>query len=142
MTNVKNPNEESQRQSRSSIKTLIASISLAATVGGWAMLSADREPVMQVKLAPTMNKRPNTATIIELAPLPTLVPPPSISSTLATTLSATPTPIPLPTLRAVNQPPPMRIVYVGGGGDGGDSGGGGGGGGGGSQAAAQTQSSR
>jgi hypothetical protein len=137
MANNKNSGDESSRQG---IKTLVATVSLAATVGGWAMLSANREPATLAVLSPTAVIRNNTTTVIELAPLPTLVSAPIISSTTKTQSVATRTPIPQPTLRAVNNPPPQRVVVIGGGGD--TSGGGNSGGGGGSQAAAQTRSSR
>lgn len=55
-----------------SVKMLIAAASLAATVGGWAVISA-KETKPTAALAPTQVVAP--AVTIKLAPLPTLVPP-------------------------------------------------------------------
>jgi hypothetical protein len=54
------------------VKTLITAASLAATLGGWALISA-KEPQPATALVPVQVAAP--AVTIKLAPLPTLVPP-------------------------------------------------------------------
>ncbi|HEX7587768.1 MAG TPA: hypothetical protein VF478_05580 [Anaerolineae bacterium] len=131
-------------RTRHGIKTLVATASLAATLGGWASLSATDHPVN--KAAPTETLAPprivaTSDVALGFPPLPTLMPPPSGPSLWTAqpteVVQPTPTPLPQPTLRSVNQAPPQKVVHVGGGG-----GGDGGNGGGGSSAAAQTSSSR
>lgn len=129
---------------RHGIKTLVATASLAATLGGWAMLATDHEPVnkafpTQVPAAPPIVATSEVA--LGFPPLPTLLPLPTGFPTPAVpptqVIPSTPTPRPQPTLRVVNQVPAQKVVHVGGGGGNGGSGGSGGGG-----AAAQTSSSR
>jgi len=56
------------------VKLLITAASLAATLGGWAMISAEEpEPTPTPAPAPVQAAAP--AVTIKLAPLPTLVPP-------------------------------------------------------------------
>ena len=57
-------------------KMLITAASLAATLGGWALLSADgARPVAQPAMPPTAAPQVEVTTLsIKLAPLPTLVP--------------------------------------------------------------------
>jgi hypothetical protein len=129
---------------RRSIKTLVATASLAATLGGWAMLASDHEPLN--KALPTETLAPprieaTSEVALGFPPLPTLLPPPTGFPSPAVqptqSIPPTPTPLPPPTLRMVNVVPPQKIVHVGGGGGNGGSGSSGGGG-----AAAQTSSSR
>ena len=56
------------------VKLLITAASLAATLGGWAMISAEEpEPTPTPAPAPVLAAAP--VVTIKLAPLPTLVPP-------------------------------------------------------------------
>lgn len=148
VTNSQNPpkrNGVPASKSRHGIKTLVATASLAATLGGWASLAAAGQPVNKAVRTETLAS-PRIAATADVAmgfpPLPTLVPPPSGLSSLAAqpteVVQPMPTPPPQPTLRAVNQAPPQKVVHVGGGGNGGNGGNSGGG----SPAAAQTSSSR
>lgn len=123
-------------KSRHGIKSLLATASLAATLGGWAVLAAERAPT-QVTQAVDAASRMNASAEVAVGfpPLPTLVPPLDASSLAVPTQIAQPTPVPQPTLR-VAQPPPQRVVHVGGGGNGGNGGSGG------AAPAAQTSSSR
>jgi hypothetical protein len=55
------------------VKLLITAASLAATLGGWAMISSD-ETKPALPPAPASNQVAVPAVTIKLAPLPTLVP--------------------------------------------------------------------
>lgn len=58
------------------VKLLITAASLAATLGGWAMISAEEpEPEPTPTPAPAPVQAAAPAVTIKLAPLPTLVPP-------------------------------------------------------------------
>lgn len=57
------------------VKLLITAASLAATLGGWALISStETKPASVPTPAPTLNQAAAPAVIIKLAPLPTLVP--------------------------------------------------------------------
>lgn len=120
------PNKAPDPKNRQSIKALFVTATLAATLGGWATLAAERETASKAAPAPILTApRPSaTAAKLELPALPTLVPPP----TGVTTLAAQPTveikPAAQPTLRVVNQVPAQRVVVVGGSGGGGGGAGG------------------
>lgn len=124
-------------KNRRGIKSLLATASLAATLGGWAILSAERAPVELNQTTSTPSQMSASAEVAAgLPPIPTLVPPLEGSSLAdQPTQVVQPTPVPQPTLR-VAQPPPQRVVHVGGGGNGGNGGSGG------AAPAAQTSSSR
>ena len=124
------------------VKMLITAASVAATVGGWALLSAKETiPVTQPQVANVVapQKSPVIRTI-ELAPLPTLVPPPARSAIVtvrqpaasnriqAVAVASAPAAPALPALRVVTVSSP--------------SSGGGGGGGGGSTAPAPVTTTR
>ncbi len=115
-------------KNRQGFKSLVVTASLAATLGGWALL-AEHVPVnttvqSATLIAPRIVASSDAAT--GMPPLPTLVPPPpglSLTSLAGQpTEVAQPTPLPEPTLRAVNQAPPQKVVHVGGGGNGGNGG--------------------
>jgi hypothetical protein len=75
------------------VKLLITAASLAATLGGWAVISAQEpKPAAAPTLAPAQVAAP--VVTIKLAPLPTLVPP------LA----------PQPQLVTINQPRPAAVA--------------------------------
>ena len=147
VTSSQNPPKRSGSSApkgRHGIKTLVATASLAATLGGWAMLATDHEPLN--KAVPTETLAPprivaTSDVAIGFPPLPTLLAPqkgvPALAAMPTEVIPPTPTPLPLPTLRVVNAVPAQKVVHVGGGGGNGGSGGSGGGG-----AAAQTSSSR
>jgi hypothetical protein len=133
------PKPSPASKSRRGVKSLLATVSLAATLGGWAMLAAERAPAKTAQAADVAPPRMDAAADVAVGfpPLPTLVPPLTDSSSLAAPPAeiVQPTPAPQPTLRAA-QPPPQRVVHVGGGGNGGNGGSGG------AAPAAQTSSSR
>lgn len=136
------PGGSSAAKGRHGVKSLVVTASLAATLGGWALL-AEHAPVNTKAQAATLIAPRIVASsdaALGMPALPTLVPPPpglSLSSLAAQpTEVAQPTPLPAPTLRAVNQAPPQKVVHVGGGG------GGNGGSNGGPAAVAQTSSSK
>jgi hypothetical protein len=56
------------------VKTLITAASLAATLGGWAVISGTATKPTSIPAPVTEQAAPRTVTI-KLAPLPTLVPP-------------------------------------------------------------------
>ncbi len=56
------------------VKVLITAVSLAATLGGWALISSGEAQPAQVP-APAPEQATTAAITIKLAPLPTLVPP-------------------------------------------------------------------
>ncbi len=124
-------------KSRRGIKSLLATASLAATLGGWAVLAAERAPAQVTQAASAASRMNASAEVaVGFPPIPTLVPPLDLSSPAdQPTQIVQPTPVPQPTLR-VAQPPPQRVVHVGGGGNGGNGGSGG------AAPAAQTSSSR
>jgi hypothetical protein len=75
------------------VKVLITAASLAATLGGWALISSNEAPSTS---APTPAPAPatNSAITIKFAPLPTLVPPLT----------------PQPQLVTINQPHPAAAA--------------------------------
>jgi|WetSurMetagenome_2_1015567.scaffolds.fasta_scaffold36258_4 hypothetical protein len=75
------------------VKLLITAASLAATLGGWAIISA-KEP--KPTAAPMPEQVAAAAVTIKLAPLPTLVPPI--------------TPQPRPQLVTIGQPRPAAVA--------------------------------
>ena len=97
------------------VKLFITAASLAATLGGWALLSSAEEsqPAAQMVVPPTPAPQIETQTLsIKLPPLPTLVPR-AIQPQIVTVNNAAPraaapaapaAPAPL-TLRAVSAPP-------------------------------------
>ena len=145
-TSSQNPPKRSASpasKGRHGIKSLVATASLAATLGGWAMLAADHAPLNKAVPMGTLAPPRIEATsdvALGFPPLPTLLPPPTglpaPAVQAAQFIPPTPTPLPPPTLRAVNVVPAQKVVHVGGGGGNGSGGSGGGG------AAAQTSSSR
>lgn len=101
-------------------KTFLTVGALASTLVGWTKLTLDNpEP------APTTS--PPTDVVLDLAPLPTLIPAPDLADIPVQPQAEAPAPAPGPVLRHVSAPPP---------------GGGGGGGGGRPRAVASTHSSR
>ena len=115
------------------VKILITAASVAATVGGWALLSAKETlPVIQPQSTSViMPQKSLVIRTIDLAPIPTLVPPPAQSAivpawqpaaTSNTRQAVAPAPAPaapaLPALRVVSAPSPSS----GGGGGGGSVG--------------------
>ncbi len=90
------------------VKVLITAASLAATVGGWAILSTNNAGASSQTSAVPVQPTAQTFTI-NLEPLPTLVPTPASSSRLVA-VSNRPAPPPpavapsLPTLRSVTGP--------------------------------------
>ena len=121
--NPAKPHKSPDPKSRQSIKAFFVTASLAATLGGWATLAAERETVSQSTPVPSIIMPLPTAAAIklELPPLPTLVPQPTNMPTLAPQPTVEVKPIAQPTLRVVNQVPAQRVVVVGGGGGGGGS---------------------
>jgi hypothetical protein len=76
-------NSKSKSSDAPGVKTLIAAASLAATLGGWALLSAkEAQPAAQSSALPAAPQTASQAAsqaeaptrLINLAPLPTLVP--------------------------------------------------------------------
>ena len=118
------------------VKMLITAASVAATVGGWALLSAKATiPVTQPQSASVVApQKPLVIRTIELGTMPTLVPPPAQSAiipawqpaaTANTRQAVAPAPAPaapaapaLPALRVVSAPSPSS---GGGGGSGGSA---------------------
>ena len=132
MTSVK-PNKRTT--TAPGVKVLITAASLAATVGGWGLISAHDNTVEPPTVVPTTPPQPEAVTLsIKLEPLPTIVPPPTLQPQTVTasnrsTVVSQPAPKP-----AAAAPQTLRVVTA-------PSGGGGGGGGGGAPAAT-TKSSR
>ena len=124
--NPTKPNKSPDPKSRQSIKAFFVTATLAATLGGWATLAAERETVSQAAPIPTWTApRPTEEAVkLELPPLPTLVPPPTGVPTLAPLPTVQVKPVAQPTLRVVNQVPAQRVVVLGGGGGGGGGSGG------------------
>ncbi|MBI5030771.1 MAG: hypothetical protein HZB51_09605 [Chloroflexi bacterium] len=119
------PNKSSDANSRQSIKVFFVTATLAATLGGWASLAAERETMSQAAPVPSWTApRPTAEALkLEMPPLPTLVPPPTGVPTLAPLPTVQVKPAAQPTLRVVNQVPAQQVIVLGGGG--GDGGGGG-----------------
>jgi len=100
--------------STSGVKMLISAASVAATIGGWALIGATTAPVtpptvatQATQLAPTFS--------IKLEPLPTLVPPPARSPQLVTVRNQTsPMPRQQTVVQAPAQPamPALRVVNM------------------------------
>lgn len=93
-------------------KMLITAVSVAATLGGWALITAnDAKPVAQVTTV-SQSARSQSASALVLPPLPTLVPPPAgVMNTLprqpsAPDASAGTNQAAAPVLRVVDAPPP------------------------------------
>jgi hypothetical protein len=116
------------------VKMLITAASVAATVGGWALLSAKEVvPVTQPQSASVVAPQQSLVIrTIELAPLPTLVPPPAQSAIVTarqpaassnTRQAVAPAPVPAPAAPAL---PALRVVSVASPSSGGGGGGGGG----------------
>ena len=102
------------------VKMLITAASVAATVGGWALLSAKATvPVTQSQSASVVApQKPLVIRTIDLAPMPTLVPPPAQSAIIPawqpgassdTRQAAAPAPAPAPVAPAL---PALRVVTV------------------------------
>lgn len=106
------------QKGRHGIKALIAAASLTTTLGGWAMLSAERAPATSdppLVASPTQGVAGSSDAALGLPPLPTLIPPPTGMPTLPALPTEVAQPLPQPTLRVVTAPP-QRVVHVGGGG--------------------------
>jgi hypothetical protein len=131
------PRPAAAPKNRYGIKSLLATVSLTATLGGWAILAAERPPAKSTQTADAAPRLDASAEVaVGFPPLPTLVPPLNASFSITQpTEVVQPTPLPQPTLR-VAHPPAQRVVHVGGGGNGGNGGSGG------PAPAAQTSSSR
>lgn len=102
------------------VKVFITAASLAATVGGWALIGAQNNTVEPPPITPTAEAKPEPVVLsINLQPLPTIVPPPTLQPQLVTASnrSTVPSqPAPKPTAQAL---PVLRVVTAPGGGGGG-----------------------
>jgi hypothetical protein len=106
------------------IKMLITAASLAATVGGWAMLSNAESAASSSAPGPAQS---TTALSIKLAPLPTLVPPPDPKTIAINFQSAvvpgSNQPVAAPAAAAPSQIAGLRVVNAPAGVSGGSAGG-------------------
>jgi len=102
------------------VKMLITAASVAATVGGWALLSAKATvPVTQSQSASVVApQKPLVIRTIDLAPMPTLVPPPAQSAivpvwqpTVSNNNQAV-APAPAPIAPVAPALPALRVVTV------------------------------
>ena len=98
------------------VKTLITAASLAATLGGWALLALQQVESAAAVTPTTPPAQPNPVAALNLPPLPTIVPPPAQSAVLGSAsggagsdpgvFSVAPPPAPAD-LRVVSAPPPV-----------------------------------
>jgi hypothetical protein len=110
------------------VKLLITAASVAATIGGWALIGAKDNTAAQTAVVPdaaTVSvSQPSTELTIKLDPLPTLVPQPTPQSQIVTAsnkpaVSARPAnPQPAPAAPAL---PALRVVTAPGSGGGGNN---------------------
>ena len=100
------------------VKLLIAATSLAATVGGWALISAKEttpaQPAQPAAAAQAVAPQVAAAPVfsIKLAPLPTLVPAMSSQPQIITVNNARAASAPRPAVAAAAQPAPQPALVL------------------------------